>query len=143
MWVPPTLQSTDALARRLAIASTRREFIGNLLKAGASLGTAIAFAGLSNPGVALASHDPCGPSPDCPSGCCAGGTCYGTGQCRPAKYGHSTCDVFNAGCWAIPGTPTTYCCDCCSNVQLSNNHKCTSSTCGSYDWKCSCWWASL
>lgn len=137
------LEKSDQLARRLAVASTRREFIGGLLKVGASLGATLAFANLGYADIALASHDPCGPSPDCPSGCCASQTCWGTGECRPAKYGHSSCNVTGAGCWAVPGNPVTYCCDCCSKKKLNDNHKCTSSSCDAYDWKCSCWWGSL
>jgi len=132
-------QVVRQLSSRAAVISSRREFIGRVLRGAAAVGFGLAT-WQWGPSPATASHSPCGPSPDCPSGCCSWWTC--TGTCKNANYGHTTCRVATAGCWYVPWYGfATYCCDCCGSNATGN--PCPSgNACNGWK-KCTCWWGSF
>lgn len=122
------------VARIVALTSTRRAFMGGLLKGAFTLGASAAMVSTVFEGSAEATHTyPCGPSPICSGS--QGGYMGGSGACPNGKkreYNKFVCTTANVNqCW-LAGS--WLCCDCCytnvSNTQPGHTRKrCTS--CGS------------
>jgi len=125
---------TGEVARKIAVTTTRRRFLGLVVKGGVGLGMTAAGLGLSIRDVQAAY--PCQVSPWCPSGCCNGWLFKCEGTCTNTSYLHTTCNTTTPGCWAADAGYGAwwYCCDCCGTNATGSS--CTA--CGGGYKKCIC-----
>lgn len=129
-----------AFARWFAVQTSRRRFLGTMMKGAFAVGAAGSMWGSILAEPASANHvcsDP-GESPYCDGGCCdsIALNCKNTSGCKGRPYQGSTCQT-SGGCWTEYEWGRLWkCCDCCTTSSVGGG-SCTG--CGAGTWqKCIC-----
>lgn len=124
-------RASSTLSTELAIAASRREFLGNMLRSVMVIGSVAAFSDALRTEQAEAVHRPCGPSAYCSTCGSTTNTCGGA-NCQNRPYNSFRCGS-GGNCWSISGG-LQLCCDCCcpgAQVTNNNHRRSLCSDCGS------------